>query len=149
MKRTAFLIPVSFFLLFVLAFSGCTDPWEAVNQLESRVMEVHDSSMVKMDQIYQTQKGLKGLLTVEPIDTANFDKTKQESLMRAIDELDDADEAMFDWMAQYKAPKKEDYTVETATTYLNEQKASITAVDKQMDQAIENGETLVKKYSNE
>lgn len=139
----------TFVIAGVIVFSGCTNPWEAVDQLQAEVMEVHDSSMVKMDVIYQTQKGLKQLITVEPGDSLLLDKTAKESINRALADLDEADAAMFDWMAQYKAPNKEDYTPETATTYLNEQRGSIVAVDQQMDAAIEQGKALVNQYGKE
>ena len=143
------------FLLFTLLFAGtivltsCNDPWEEVNYLQEKVMEVHDSSMVKMDVIYQTQKGLKKLIAVDSGDSLGVDQTVKETIHQALVELDEADAAMFAWMAQYEVPNPEKYTSETATQYLYEQLISIFAVDQKMDTAIVQGKQLLDQYGKE
>ena len=139
---------ILFCLLFIVGFSGCTDPWEEVKKLEAEVMEVHDISMAKMDKIYQTEKALKELRTQIGTEEHHDHPEFAVEIDQALADLDEADAGMFDWMANYKAPKKEDYSVEEALKYLNDEMVKIKEVDAKTDKAISEGEKYIEEHGS-
>lgn len=106
----------------------------AKSPLYDEVMEVHDAVMPEMSTIHKLKKELKA---IENPDTKSIILTK-------IKELNDADEAMMTWMADFKNPEDP----ATATPYLTAEKAKIQGVSDQMYAAIATATTLLDSLKN-
>ena len=100
-----------------------------VNERHKEIMVIHDDVMPKMKDIYQLKKSLKTL----PADSTTTS---------LIDDLDAADEAMMEWMHQYKKPKS---ITPEVWDYLDGQEKAIAIVRDQMLLSISNA----KKYLEE
>lgn len=99
-----------------------------INSKHEEIMVIHDEVMPKMKDIYQLKKKLKKSLP----------NVQAEQL---IVQLEQADELMMDWMAQYKKPKIDsDYE-----TYLADQLKSVKVVKRDMLSSISNAQ----KHLNE
>ena len=112
-------------------------------QLYDEVMVIHDESMLKMGDIYARISDLKALSA----DSLNHSPYKEE-ILAAITGLRKADDGMMDWMAQFKEPGEE-VPSEEAMTYLAEEKGKIIAVDKAIDESLEQGQSLIEKAKND
>ncbi len=131
-----------YFLLYTLLFvsiSACkTDKKSSMDRLFDTVMEEHDAAMELMSDIYQQSK----LLT----DQKNAAEATDEmnNLGFYIQELHQAEEAMMNWMADFKKPEAS--TEEAiAQKYLNDQLTDIRKIHVQMKKAIEQS----KKYTHQ
>ena len=126
-------------LSFPLALSACQgsaseeDPQQA---LETEVMALHDEAMADMGKIYRLRRNLTSLrdsLQTQPSDTATI-----SLLTRRIQELEQADEAMMEWMRQYKAP--DSLAQQQAMLYLNQEHQKMARVKSLMDSTITNAQ---------
>ncbi len=122
-----FLIATTIALL-TLASCKHSHPGMEDNPLYTEVMAVHDSIMPKMSDIHDLKKELKVYTESEA----------RDQVMAAMGDLDKADEAMMEWMADFKMP--EDKT--QLETYLNDQKTKINQVAAQMYSAIQQATML-------
>ncbi len=131
--------------LAAATLSACTNPKEQEKkQLEEKVMAVHDEVMPKMGTIRNLQNTLKGMVATEMEDTASIDSamiTMAETHQQA---LEDAHNAMMDWMAAYNPPTAEQ-TAEDAVNYLQEQEVSVNEMATQMKTAISEATAFVEK----
>jgi hypothetical protein len=133
------------YLAFPLALAGCqSGPTEADKQqsLETEVMDLHDEAMVDMSKIYRLRRNLTTLrdtLTAQAADTA-----VTALLSRRIAELNDADEAMMDWMRNYKAPTEQPH--QEAVLYLQEEHVKMARVKSLMDSTISNAKETYAQY---
>ncbi|WP_439879577.1 hypothetical protein ACSX1A_10335 [Pontibacter sp. MBLB2868] len=136
------------FLITCLSFSilsGCSQsetPEEHNNNLESQVMEVHDGAMEQMNTIYHLRKDLRALrdtLTNQEADTSAL-----VPIQVNITQLNEADEAMMNWMRQYKAPVN--LTDEQAREYLQNELLKIERVKTLMDSTIQAARSIYRKY---
>ncbi len=109
------------------------------NELEEKVMAVHDEVMPKMGQM----KALKKQLGAAK-DSLARQKPANDSLIQIlqsrIEALEQADRAMWDWMHQYKVPTHEDDSAIVA--YLEDEMKRVTEVKEKMLQSIEQGKSL-------
>ncbi len=115
-------------LIVLLFLSSCKESSKVENQespLYKEVMEVHDKAMPEMSTIHAIKRDLKA------IETANT----KDVILSQIKALNDADEAMMAWMADFKLPK--DKTKETE--YLEAEKVKIKEVSDLMFASIKNG----------
>jgi len=85
-----------FFLFSFLLIISCTKKEPDIYQ---QVMDVHNESMEKMDDIYT----LKGDLQKIYSDT-NRKNINREEVLTAIEGLDSADNLMMDWMHKFNPP---------------------------------------------
>jgi len=118
-------------LVFVTLLVHCKseDPIQIkINQKHKEIMSIHDEVMPKMKDIYSLKKQLK---KVE-------DKDQVVDLLSA---LENADDAMMDWMAQYKKPKKDVINYES---YLADQQKAVTKVREEMLSAISQAQTYLQ-----
>ncbi len=156
MKYTLILI-VSGMLLFGAACSETTtsegggetetvdnDPWTKVTALNDEVMDIHDSSMVKMDAIYDRISALREIEKGVDPDGANENNAVRESVLEAIGRLQKADDAMMDWMRYYQPPEKE-APVDSTMAYLEKQKESIISVDVQIDESLNYADEILEQ----
>ncbi|MBB6611746.1 hypothetical protein H7F15_11910 [Pontibacter sp. Tf4] len=130
MKKPLLLLSLSVALL-----TGCnTGPTEAEQkaQLEQHVMAVHDSAMADMGQIFKLRKNLRTLR--DTLATQQTDTTVLLQLQENITSLSKADEAMMDWMRNYKAPDSLQH--QQAMDYLNQELQKIEKVKTTMDSSI-------------
>lgn len=141
MKRYLILLIIPFVLF------ACDDPRQKVIELQEEVMEIHDSSMVKMDAIYTQISQLRKLHEQVAGDSLNPNPDLSERILDAITDLKKADDGMMDWMAKYRAPA-EDADIEESMQYLEVEKKNIVEVDLRIDESLENGQTLLDKESS-
>jgi predicted phosphoadenosine phosphosulfate sulfurtransferase len=131
-------------LLFIVVFSffqiSCEDSSKKeIQVIFDKVMLVHDSTMVKMDNIHELKKQLTKSFSPGMDSTIIFD---------GIEKLDDADEAMMVWMAEFNA----EYTSmkpDDQKTYLNTEMEKIEKVKTILLASISNANQLVSKSKNE
>jgi hypothetical protein len=95
---------------------------QAESPLYKEVMAIHDAVMPEMTTIHNLKKALK----------AAQDDSNTKIVLDHIKLLNDADEAMMTWMADFKTP--EDTTA--AKAYLTEEKVKIQAVSDLMAKSI-------------
>ncbi len=131
-------------LLFIVGFSffqiSCEDSSKKeIQVIFDKVMLVHDSTMVKMDDMHELKKQLTKSFSSGMDSTIIFD---------GIEKLDDADEAMMVWMAEFNA----EYTKmkpDEQKTYLNTEMEKIEKVKTIMLASISNANQLLSKSKNE
>jgi hypothetical protein len=119
---------LSIYVLFSLLFHSCEQN-ENINKKHSEVMLIHDEVMPKMKDIHSLKKKLKA-------------KESDPSALDIIRRLDQADEAMMDWMATYHKPSANDTT---ALGYLADQLIKIKEVKLLMESEISNAQAFVNE----
>ena len=108
---------------FILTWISCGDqtPQEKhISELHARVMVIHDEMMPQMKDIYKLRKSLKG-----------SELAQADTL---IERLDEAEEAMMSWMAQYQKPKASDPDY---AAYMDQQWISVQKMRDVMKEAIQ------------
>jgi protein involved in sex pheromone biosynthesis len=109
--------------------------------LKDEVMAVHDEVMPKMQDIMRLKK--KARSKIDSLATDSVTNADQiESLETLITNLEEADEAMMNWMRSYR--RDFEGTDEEYVVYLQEEKESIAAVKEDMLAAIEEAETSLQ-----
>ena len=123
MKVTAVII-----FSIIISCKSASPEQKELNRLHDEVMLIHDEVMPKMRDIYQLRRQLKK-------------EEENQELKDLITNLERADDAMMDWMAQYDIPKiTEDYEV-----YLSKQKVLIEVVRNDMLSSIKNAHSYLEK----
>ena len=117
-----------FFLtaLFLITIHSCAQD-EIINKKHDEVMLIHDEVMPKMKNIHALKKKLKA---------KEGDTTAQALILK----LDQADEAMMEWMAAYHKPSVSDTS---AMSYLADQLDKIKDVKLLMESEIENAKAYI------
>ena len=126
---------VSLLLILTLDLTGCQQKKEnPTTKLFEETMDLHDVAMEKMGEIYTLKKSLTekndSLLKVTPLDSV-----LQKEFTLWITQLEEADEAMMSWMAQFETKYKDEES-EESLNYYKDQKEKILAVSKSMNDAI-------------
>ncbi|MEM7108033.1 MAG: hypothetical protein AAF519_07390 [Bacteroidota bacterium] len=135
----------------ILLFSSCSKPTESNEKTEvserelkalyDEVIDIHDEVMPKMDDIMKAKGTLQEKLdTLVEIDPEN--KAIPE-LKEVITDLAEADEAMMDWMRNFK-PKDEGENHQLVLKYYEDEKVKISEVKDQMLSAIDNANRMIK-----
>ena len=122
------------FILIALLFAHCKDktPQEIeLDKLFDEVMTIHDDVMPKTAVIHRLKKKLKNQTTEDNLAPVTM----------AIKQLDNADEGMMEWMADFKKPKGKSF--QEAKSYLNSEKEKISVVKKDILSAIAVAEELI------
>ncbi|PKV62881.1 hypothetical protein [Pontibacter ramchanderi] len=119
--------------------SEAEDPQQA---LQTAVMDLHDEAMADMGKIYRLRRNLTSLR--DSLQAHSSDTTTISLLTRRIHELNQADEAMMDWMRHYKAP--DSLAHEQAMLYLNEEHRKMERVKSLMDSTIANAKETYATY---
>lgn len=94
-------------------------------------MEIHDEVMPKTGTIAKYSRTLRKQLDELP-------EEQKASYQKTIKALDDAEEAMMDWMAEFDSSSED-------STYLLQEKMKIQAVSDQMYASMEEAEKILKK----
>ncbi|ADR23350.1 hypothetical protein MATR_28010 [Marivirga tractuosa] len=130
------ILKLSFFLVAILLVS-CTSKEKDIEKLKSETIAIHDEVMPKMDDIMKLKKALKAKK-----DTSEDVKPNQvQDLILALEE---ADEAMMNWMRNYD-PRMEAMSDEEKIAYLKRQKKSIEEVSEKMKFSISEAEAFLNQ----
>lgn len=115
----------------------------AKKALYDEVMEIHDAIMPRMDDIMQLKGDLREQLDQlkEATDAVTAEKSK--AIEEIIQQLEDADEGMMNWMRNFR-PLEDSTTYEDAIQYLEEQKKGIEEVKVKMEEAMEAAKNTLK-----
>jgi hypothetical protein len=120
-------------LTFVLLIFACKDKQTDVaknnSPLYDEVMAIHDKVMPEMNTIHTLKRELKSIEKPETRDV----------IIKKIIALDNADEAMMSWMADFKVPENKDKEGE----YLIKEKEAIQMVSDQMYSSIQQAQMLL------
>ena len=140
MKRKALnaLHPLLITLLLTLSLFSCQrtsdaeqDAPDEVEALKQEVMDAHDAVMPGVGTLMNLKKQLKE--KAAQLDTAKeADKEQAAAIALAIKDLEEADEAMMQWMRTYQDPSQAEGKA-TALHYLELKKKEILVVKRQME----------------
>ncbi|MDQ4139578.1 MAG: hypothetical protein M3142_03550 [Bacteroidota bacterium] len=115
---------------------------ERMQALEEKVLAIHDEAMSRMDAAYELRMNLQKLnqrLITQPTHSTITGIIKNQYNL-----LNLAEEAMMDWMHQYKVPEKS--SPQQAIIYLENQLAKINQVKTQMNSALETAQKTYQQY---
>lgn len=136
-------LQISFFLVLLFSFGSCKE--KSINQtaeapppkLYVEVMEIHDEVMPKTADIHRYKRDLKKIKDSLQI--------TDEQFFNVIKTLEDADENMMVWMAEFKMPSD----TNLVTPYLENEKIKIQKVSDDIYSSLENAQSLKSKYLNQ
>lgn len=127
-----------FTALLALLLASCSNVNE-VEKLKAEVMEVHDEVMPEMGNLMNLKKRLK-----DKIAYSDSIGESTEELDQVVHNLEGADEAMMEWMRNYKDPSSE-MTKDQALKYLNEKMKSIKEVKQKINSSKAAAEALLNQ----
>jgi len=110
--------------------------------LVKSVMDVHDEAMAWMDEIHTLKTSIQNRVNNDSTLSTEND-VKKQPFINSINELEEANEAMMDWMRNYREPK-DTVQFSKAIDYLNNEKEEISLVRVQMKVAIDNAKLLLQ-----
>ncbi|WP_253403317.1 hypothetical protein [Pontibacter sp. HSC-36F09] len=128
----------------LIACQGGASEEDRQQTLETEVMDLHDEAMADMSRIYRMRRNLTSLrdtLQAQSSDTATI-----SLLTRRIQELEQADEAMMEWMRQYKSP--DTLAHQQAMLYLQQEHEKMTRVKTLMDSTIANAQKTYTQHDH-
>jgi chromosome segregation ATPase len=126
----------------LLLLFGCTNKQDQIKALETEVIQIHDEVMPKNVEINRLSRQLK----VYAQDSTLIEST-YENINTQIKLLAEAEEAMNNWMVEYKPPSMDapfDKTMEN----LNIEKRKIIAVKEMMLSSLESGMKLLDELNS-
>lgn len=130
--------------LFILAtlLGGCSAKATEEKQWEE-VMAIHDEVMPKMSSINRLSRTLRDYIE----QTDSIPAEQRQRLEAGIQQLQSADEQMWEWMNNLKQLDglREEMDHAAILNYLATQKEAIETVRQSMETAIDQGEKLVKE----
>jgi len=130
-------------LLITCFFSilvSCTSNETSISKLKEQVMAVHDEVMPKMGELRSTSKALKAAAEEKE---GQEDMLAAESLNRAADAINVANEGMMMWMREFEMDFKG--TEQETRKYLNDQLTKVNKVKTDMLTALESGKSLLNQ----
>ena len=126
------LITAALCLAFVLTQSSGPS---TVDTLEKATMRIHDETMKEMADMKRLGRSLKTEL--ESLDSLS---PRLAPIRQTLAQMQAAEDEMYAWMQQYRAPDKKD--AKAAQTYLEDQKQKIEKNQQAMHAALEAGKEL-------
>ncbi len=112
-----------------------------IQQLQREVLSIHDEIMPRMDDIMTLQRQIKDeiarLNTKKQAAFGQHMSQAEKQLQMIVTDLQQADEAMMQWMRNYDS-KMKDKSSEARQLYLQAEKAKIIGVKERMLKSIEN-----------
>lgn len=133
MKQTTSILAA--IIILIAGFYACRAKEETpASKFHDEIMVVHDEVMPKMKDIYRIKKALKKKVK------GMEDEMKKSQIQEHIDALEAADDAMMDWMANYKKPKDSD---SPTMAYLDDQKDKIQWVKAKMIGSIDQAQIFL------
>lgn len=128
---------ISLAILTAVALCSCGDNKKQEKSLLDSVIAIHDKVMGSDEQLMKNKMILDSIIKKAPA-TLNLDSAK---LYLKI--VDDADNAMSDWMHKFDAENK-GKSHQEIIDYLTDQKKKIVVIDSQINKAV----TISNKYLN-
>ncbi|MFK7808805.1 MAG: hypothetical protein AB8F74_13460 [Saprospiraceae bacterium] len=125
------------FLSVLFVLSSCTKHEPKVEAARESVMAVHDKVMPEMGTIHRLRKKINKKMRADGVTELTKANYRQIITM-----LDDADEGMMSWMAEFKIPKEA--TVAEKLEYLKSEQSKIDKVSEDMYTAIKEAELMLK-----
>jgi len=110
-----------------------------LESIYNETMEIHDVIMPEMSTIHKSKKKIRKTLE----NTSQSDVLRRKELLNGMSFLESADDAMMDWMAEFKKPK-DNAPFEESKKYLLSEKEKITKVKKMMVEAINSAKELTE-----
>lgn len=138
-----FITGLSFLFLMLGACNSEKEKGSDADRLQKEVESIHDETMAKIGALRYYQDTLGTLLRAMNTDTASSANEKQ-TFTSTLAILNEADDAMMDWMRNYN-PNNAEMSREERLKYLQSEKNKILEVQKKMDSAISGAKTLLKK----
>ena len=129
MNNMRILSVLTFLLLIFACKEKQTDIVINISPLYDKVMAIHDNVMPEMTTIHALKRDLKAIEKPETKDI----------IIKNIIALDNADEAMMSWMADFKVPEDKSQEAE----YLKKEKEVIQSVGDQMYASIHQAQKLL------
>ena len=115
-------------IVLSLLFVGCSQAEEKLSEeLQAKVLGLHDVLMPKTEQIVSLKSKLDSLST-------GADSTHVRTLIRS---LDKADQSMMDWMHQFSIDSLGKMDVNTKVIYLKNQYTQLTELQKLTDSTLD------------
>lgn len=138
MKSSALLLIIASFFLTTACGPGSAD---GNKKLREEVIAVHDEVMPKIGQLKAYERD--ALAKANAVATENPEDSVQVEEYKALAyDLNEAHQAMFDWMHQYE-PEDGELTDEELKSYLDDQKVKIEAVNKQIKDALAKADSML------
>jgi hypothetical protein len=125
-------------LLACIAFFGCNDDKKQEQALQNDVIKTHDKLMADDGAI------MKNKMQLKTIAAANTAADVKDSVAVYSKSLDDADNAMMNWMNKF-SPDFAGKTHEQIITYLTAQKAEILKIDSQINITLAKSNSYISK----
>jgi len=127
---------------FTLLLWSCESKQQKLYQ---EVMHTHDVVMPRMDEIMELKSSLtKRIVQLQSDSLANPNAIEELEASKA--KLNEADEAMMNWMRQFESDY-EDMTRKETIRYLEAQKVKIEEVAHLMNNSIEEAKTQLKNHA--
>ena len=116
---------------------------QAQEQAWDKVMALHDEVMPKMGDIHKLTKTLKEQWEKNE----KLDAATKDDISIAIQELETADEGMWDWMHNLKQlePLQRSESHKAILDYLSTQEQSMILVREEMDNSMEKANSILKE----
>ncbi|MCC6463172.1 MAG: hypothetical protein IT260_22075 [Saprospiraceae bacterium] len=126
------LLTAALCLAFVLTQSAGPS---TVDTLEKETMQIHDEAMKEMADMKRLGRVLK-----EEFKMLDSTSLRKEPLRQTLAQMQAAEDEMYAWMQQYRAPDKKD--AKAAQAYLEDQKQKIEKNQQNLHAALEAGKEL-------
>ncbi len=125
--------------------ASCSDPkLEKVEALKKECIAIHDEVMPRMGGMVELSTGIKGLRSKLDSDTTDSAQLVRVMLVRKVELLDSAHEAMLVWMDEYVTDYELEHTSDEAITFYEGKKVSISEVKDIMLKSIEDGKETIQ-----
>lgn len=144
MRRSGVLIACA-----AIVLAACSNPkLEKIEQLKTEAIAVHDEVMPRMGEIHDLQVKLKALRKDYASDTTQMAQEVDAQLRDMVDELEIANEAMMDWMADYVVDFEKTAPEDSAVVYYTKQISAIEDVKLKMNESIEDAEKYLETFQD-
>lgn len=134
----------------VVLLGACNGDADKVKELETKVMDIHDEVMPKMDVIASLNRQLSSKIT--ELDSLQLEgassNTLAEERIKAIDlkqQLSNSDSLMMEWMYNYNADSASSLSSEKALDYYGNEIKKISEVKEKTLKSIRDAELFLKK----
>lgn len=131
------------------SFLACNNDKEEQQKLQKLVIDKHDVLMAKMDSLTENQLRLDSIILKYKEIKVENPTLDSQTLVAQIDSakslLNNADEAMMNWMHQFNP----DYTGKSSAEifeYLKKQEQKIDSVKTLFDKSLANSNALIQQY---
>lgn len=108
----------------------------ALKKLHTEVMDIHDEVMPKMSSINKLERQLKQKLKDPEV-------AKKDTIQQLVYQLEEADEAMMNWMSDFKKPDYADF--EAARKLYTSEKEKIIVVRDKMNSTISKAQVFLNR----